>query len=513
MKKIIKSIGCIALCFGIGACTSNFEDYNTNQYQIYHAEPSTLLKSMIETIVNVQQNDSQMQDQMVGALGGYFTLSNRWAGTNFDTFNPSDAWNASLWNTSFEKIYGNFFQIQEATNSSGHFYAMAKLVRAMNMLRVTDSYGPIPYSKVRKGDFYVAYDSQEEVYKSILEDCANAATILYDYHIDTSGNRPLGENDPIYGGDYSKWAKLANAIQLRVSIRVSKAFPTMAKEYGESAINHPAGIIEANEDNALMECGSQTNPYYLAAVNWGDLRVNASIVDYMQGYNDPRISRYFKKSTFKGQSDKYIGMRSGTAGFAKGDVEGYSQPGFEANSQILVFCAAETAFLRAEGSLLGWNMGGLDKDFYNKGVTLSMQQYGLSADEYLKDNKSIPGAHLEDPRGSHLDYKPKTTITIAWEDDASIDVKQERIITQKWIANYPLGLEAWAEYRRTGYPELFPCIDNLSNIVSDNVRGMRRLRFPFTEVQNNSQNYNGGVAHLNGADSEVTDLIWANKNK
>lgn len=511
MKKFIRNIASSVLLLLMG-CTGNFDDYNTNHYQIYVADPPILLKSMIETIVNIQQNDSQMQDQMVGTLGGYFTLSNRWSGTNFDTFNQSDAWNANPWNTPFEKIYGNFFQVQESTNSSGHYYAIARLVRAITMLRVVDCYGPMPYSKVKKGDFYVGYDSQKEVYTNILEDCANAASVLHTYHINTSGNKPLGDNDPLYNGDYEKWAKLANAIRLRVAIRISKALPALARQHAEAAITDQAGIIQTNDDNAMLDCGSQTNPYYLASFNWGDLRVNASIIDYMKGYSDPRMSKYFAKSTFKGHTDQYIGMRSGTATFEKGDVSGYSQPAYDAASKLLVFCAAETAFLRAEGVLKGWAMGGTAKDFYNKGITLSMEQYAVSGENYITDSQSTPGAHVNDPRGSAFNYTPRTKITIAWEEGATEEEKLERIITQKWIANYPLGLEAWAEYRRTGYPELFPCIDNLSTTVTDKVRGMRRLRFPFTEAQNNKSNYTEGVTLLGGPDNETTDMFWAKKN-
>ena len=52
-----------------------------------------LLPTMIDAMMYVQQNNSQMIDQMVGTLGGYFTLTNRWGGQNFDTFNPSADWN------------------------------------------------------------------------------------------------------------------------------------------------------------------------------------------------------------------------------------------------------------------------------------------------------------------------------------------------------------------------------------------------------------------------------------
>ena len=108
MRKYLRNITVgAALLLLAGSCTDKFEEYNTNQYQIHDADPATLMKSMIETIVNIQQNDSQMQDQMVGQLGGYLCCSNTWSGTNFSTFNQSDAWNATPWNTPFEKIYGN----------------------------------------------------------------------------------------------------------------------------------------------------------------------------------------------------------------------------------------------------------------------------------------------------------------------------------------------------------------------------------------------------------------------
>lgn len=512
MKKHLRNITIgTALLIMAGGCTGNFEDYNTNHYQIHQADPATLMKSMIETIVNIQQNDSQMMDQMVGQLGGYLVCSNTWSGTNFGTFNQSDAWNASTWNNNFEKIYGNYFQVQEATNSSGHYYAFARMIRAITMLRVTDCYGPMPYTQVKKGNFYVAYDKQEDVYKNILEDLANAADVLYSYYVESSGATPLGDNDPVFNGNYLNWAKLANSIRLRVAIRISTTYPGMAQENAEVAASHPAGLIESNNDNAMMNCGLQSNPYYLASVSWGDLRVNANIVDYMNGYKDPRMSKYFNTSTFNGYTKEYIGMRIGEASFAKEDVGGYSIPAYVAGSKLMVFCAAETAFLRAEGKLKTWNVGSKNaKDYYEDGIKLSMEQNGVSMpDDYLtSDNK--PTGHNNDPRGSKYNYTLTNTITVGWGSNAEENL--QRIITQKWIANYPLGIEAWAEFRRTGYPELYPSIDNLSNCGVDSKLGMRRLRFPYTEAQNNKSNYETGVSYLGGADNEATNLEWCKKN-
>ena len=74
-----------------------------------------------------------------------------------------------------------------------------------------------------------------------------------------------------------------------------------------------------------------------------------------------------------------------------------------------------------------------------------------------------------------------------------------------------MGLEAWADYRRTGYPELAPSVDDLSNGVVDRIRGARRLSYPYTEKSLNSENYPGAVSLLDGPDNMATDLFWAKK--
>ena len=85
----------------------------------------------------------------------------------------------------------------------------------------------------------------------------------------------------------------------------------------------------------------------------------------------------------------------------------------------------------------------------------------------------------------------------------------ERIITQKWLANFPLGQEAWAEYRRTGYPKLMPVVVNNSGGTVNTERGARRLAYPQEEHLNNLTNYNDAVQMLGGADNMGTDVWWA----
>lgn len=513
IKNIIKiALGAGVLLFTAAGCTDNFEKLNTNQYQIHNADAPTLLQSLIEGLVNIQENDSQMMDQMVGQLGGYFVCSNTWSGANFSTFNQSDNWNSIPWENSFKNVYGNYFKIKKATKSSGHYYAFATLMRAMSMLRVTDIYGPMPYTQVRDGNFYTPYDSEIAVYEAILADLEFAATTLYSYHVESSGHAPLGSKDPVFSGDYSKWAMLANSMRLRVAMRLSTEYPEVAQVNAEKAAAHEAGTLEANGDNAMLSVGGKNNPYHLASVSWGDLRVNANIVDYMKGYKDPRATQYFEYSTFTGISKEYIGMRIGEATFDKKSVSGYSVPKFTEKSSLMIFCAAETAFLKAEAKLRGWNVGSESAQaYYEKGIKLSMDQHGVSMPGDYLTSTNTPVGHENDPRGAKYNYSLESVVTAGWNAADTFEKNLQRIITQKWIANYPLGIEAWAEYRRTGYPELYPVIDNLSPSLVDSKRGMRRLRYPYTEVQNNKVNYQDALNFLKGPDTEATDLGWGKK--
>ena len=191
------------------------------------------------------------------------------------------------------------------------------------------------------------------------------------------------------------------------------------------------------------------------------------------------------------------------------------------NDYVLIFCPSreivEQNFkkLCSYGILDCWNVGSKTaKAYYEDGINLSMEQYQVSATEYMKIDEAPVVSHESDAV-QNATATITNTVSVMWDDSEADNVNGknfQRVITQKWIANYPLGLEAWAEYRRTGYPELYPCIDNLSDCGVSSQRGMRRLSFPYTEAQNNKANYDLGVAELGGADNEATDLKWAKKN-
>ena len=122
------------------------------------------------------------------------------------------------------------------------------------------------------------------------------------------------------------------------------------------------------------------------------------------------------------------------------------KPVIATESPYLWMNAAEITFLRAEGALRGWNMGGDAKSLYEQAITLSFDQYGLTgADAYVADSQNKPQAYT-DPMRTYSVAAPASTITIAWQDgDDKFEANLERIITQKWIAMFPCTVEAWSE--------------------------------------------------------------------
>ena len=183
---------------------------------------------------------------------------------------------------------------------------------------------------------------------------------------------------------------------------------------------------------------------------------------------------------------------------------------------MLIFNAAEVAFLRAEGALKGWTMGGTAEEFYKAGIRLSFNEHGISgADTYIANNTNVPADYVC-PANSAYNYANPCKLPIAWNTENSDKAKEEnleRILTQKMIANFPIGNETWADFRRTGYPAVFPAYNNLSTQGVTKERQQRRLRFSEDEYTSNGDHVTEACSFLsNGQDTDATDLWWAKKD-
>jgi hypothetical protein len=531
--NIFKTLGmAILLCTMalFPSCIDKFESYNTHPThpgpeQMTVAERvGTLFPAMLSLMHNFQENDNQMIEQMIGnQYGGYMAATNNWQGTNFGTFNPPANWVEYPFNKLFSGFYANYLKVREITGGNGYIYAWSNIVKVAVMLRVTDTYGPIPYSKMGGGQLTVEYDNMQDIYHSMITDLTNSVSALTAFTNENKGKaNPMSDFDLIYRGDLSKWIKLANSLKLRMAVRMAKVDTDYAKTAMAEAI--AGGLIESNADNAFVP--TIDNPYRKAAFDWQDLAVSSTLSSYMLGWKDPRISAYMTPA--QNIYFAYAGVNTGIKNIDKNYYGGqqFSKPNFAANSPMLVYCAAETYFLRAEAALRGW-ISGDAKAFYEAGVRISMEQHGVSIGNYLTVT-SNPSWYYDQ---SALDYFEVYSaanggpVTVAWGSAVNDERKLEAIITQKWIANYPLGFEGWCDFRRTGYPRIFPARTNLSSESTGGkvynpgntnpkeiARMAQRLPYPVSEYNGNRKNVEAAVSNfLGGLDEFSTVLWWAKK--
>lgn len=127
-------------------------------------------------------------------------------------------------------------------------------------------------------------------------------------------------------------------------------------------------------------------------------------------------------------------------------------------------------------------------------------------EEYL-DSESKP-IDYKDVFDATCNMKAASSITPKWNDTVGNEEKLERIITQKWLAMYPEGGEAWAEQRRTGYPKLFKVLHNESQGTIDTDIMIRRLPYPSNLATDQPQLYQQLTSALGGADNGGTRLWW-----
>ncbi|MCA5005067.1 SusD/RagB family nutrient-binding outer membrane lipoprotein [Sphingobacterium sp. WQ 366] len=513
----------LAVVFAV-SCTKNFEEYNTHPYNpqdknLTEAERlGTLIPTLISTMHFSQENRSQHTEQFVfGQYGGYFATTNNWNGTNFGTLNPALDWVEVPYKDVMAEFNSNYLKIKEVTNSTGYIYAWVNIIRVASMLRMLDTYGPIPYSKIgESNNDQVPFDSVEDVYKKMFSELDESLAVLNRFILGSTNykNNPMAMYDGVYQGDFAKWVKFANSLKMRMAMRLSNVDATFASAKFLEA--HQAGPIIANTDNAFIP--TQDNPYLKASVEWGDLAISASLSSYMNGYADPRSSKYM--TAISGGS--YRGVRMGIQSINKttfSNANSYSKPAFTKATPLLIFNASEVAFLRAEAALKGWLTGGdaVAKTYYEQGVTLSMSANNVTVGSYLTST-AVP-AQYTSPNLSRSNISVPNRITVSWSDfSTSVNTKLEKIITQKWLANYPYGSESWADIRRTGFPQIYPALDNLSSssfigsINNSYGRMVRRLTYPQSLYRTNNDLVTSAISLLGGDDAGSTDLWWAKKN-
>lgn len=462
-------------------------------------------------------NDYQIPYTLGGAcwIGYMAPAQNKWVGRGFPTF-ALKPWSQYTFNVMAGNAFRNWLDVKKRTTTDPEGFAVAQIIKVAAVHKAADTYGPIPYSKAgQEGSTDAEYDSQEDVYKAMLKELDEAVHTLANGSHDV-----FSKYDIIYEGNYTKWCKFANSLILRLAMRIVYANPTLAKQYAEKALTNPYGVIENTKEAAKLSKGagvSLRNPLVIINGSYNDLRMGAEISSYLKGYNDPRISSYFVKAKNNGIED-YYAVRTNIPSIDDYlSKEKSSSLNVEDATPIYIMKASEVYFLRAEGALRGWNMGGgTAQSYYEKGITTSFEENDLSASQaatYIANSTNVP-ANFVDVLHSEYDTPATSTITIKWETGASnFERNLERIITQKYLAIYPDGQEAWSEYRRTGYPHIFPAVLTATDCDVDG--NLRPTRIPYSndEYVKNLENIKKAVQLLNGADNGATRVWWDKKIK
>jgi hypothetical protein len=507
------------------ACTSNFEEWNTDPNKVPDDKLVGLMKvgtffptMELDVIPTSDEgaNEYQRAQNLVGDMhSGYVTPIGQWNFPNATQYSLDyDKWNDVAFQVAFTKVMPAWKQIRDnAAEKFPEAYAVAQILKVAAMHRITDIYGPLPYLKFGGTEEKTPYDSQEDIYKSFFTDLNAAINELQEYIIQHPGAKPLAKYDLVYGGDFNQWLKFANSLKLRLAMRCVYTDLTIEgktpQQLAEEAV--ATGVITDNTDNAALKSTNGISVYNPWQVIWDmyeDVRMSANMESILKGYGDTRIEKYFQKSSY----NDYNGAILGNYIYNKDPYIKLSSPAIYTNSPVQWMCASEIYFLRAEGAIRGWNMGGTAKEMYETGVQSSFAQWGASIGSYLTDKTSKPASFKAQSGAGSSKTTPASSITIAWNEGDGFETKLERIITQKWIAMYPEGQEAWSEVRRTGYPKLFTTAYNYSNGKVD-ASGPRRLPYPSTEYSNNGEELDKALqTWLGNNDYGKTKLWWDKKN-
>ena len=474
-SNIFHTMLLLVFLISVSACT------NTSKFLDVNVNPNTPSKSTVElTLPTAQMNTAYSLGNQYQITGGFwaqywtqgptanqYNNLDRYAVTASD-FNVERPWSALYAGAlaDYQYVIDEATKTPEIAKTKGNHAAIAKLMQAYTFQLLTDLYGDIPFSEALKGEKNPAprFDSQETVYNGLIKLIEEGTAVINEdteYHPDAE--------DLIFHGDMHLWKKFANTLKLKVYMRLSKVKPAFAQA-GIAALA-TAEFLETGED-AKIDFTTTTynrNPLNTTfpALGTGNILASSTSIQYLNSTNDPRVGAFYKQATSGNNRNTYVGLRQGegksvvypstvlaTDWSSSGDlVTGQTAP-------VIFISAAESYFLRAEAAVRGWLGGGNAKALYESGIKASFTRLGVQG----------ATAFIAQP-------------SIAFPEGGSTNDKIKAIITQKWVAmNGSQTIEAWTEWRRTGYPD-FLMVSTYNQTAG---KMPQRLPYPSSEVTRNA---------------------------
>lgn len=507
MKKIILLLLIVA---GFGACDDGFAEMNVNP-----TKPTQLPPGYKLIAAQMYSGGTSYVATLFYNVGVAMPLvqqinctTYRWEYTKSQDFRFWEEQYANSIKGVVDLVHG--IETAEEGPFKATDLAVANVMKVLAFSRLTDTYGDIPYFEAGKGYIegvrFPKYDKQEDIYADMLRILEESSAVLKN-----SEGSSYGSFDVFFGGDPSKWHKFSNSLMLRLAMRMVKVDDAAAKNWAEKAI--AGGVMESNDDTAYLVYeevagyggvfGPTINPISRSfASRFGNqVKLSDTFVNFMKERNDPRLS--VLSSTTQGETDfdLQVGQanidRSRTADNSKpnmkifGGLVGWSWFRSEGNYDAPFFFQtyAEVELMLAEAAYR-WGLGGGSvEEHYNNGVTASMTY--LSLYENSANTQSGEATIPQEAINTYLTANP----LVAGEE-------LKMIGEQYWVASFPNGIESWANWKRSGYPELAP----VAHDFSETDGGIpRRFTYPNSERANNPDNLQEAVDRQGDG---MTDRVW-----
>lgn len=475
MKNIFKSWSLAAitgLMVVTTACDTDFEETNT--------DPNS------PTEISVDLQLGYIERTLVNEVHNYFAAgecASDWPQhISKPIYNDADRYYPRLgsinnfWTIMYASVIADANEMYnlavEAENPAVQGAALT--LQAIAYQYLTDAFGSIPMSdaiKGEEGNFNATYDSQEQVYTQIFAMLDEAIASFQ-----AGGSINAGQ-DLMYGGDTSKWLKLATSIKFRAMMRISDTSLFSASEL-QSLVNS-GNLITTNADNAFISFETiatpNANPFYAIVLDGrtGEWCMGEALVEFMKTANDPRLAVYANPNDsgeYRGKPAGYI--NPGSAGYATGTVSEIGDAFMAADAPLQIINAAQVNLLLADAAASGY-IGGAAADYFSAGVASSLTQHGLSA----------------------------TSFTPSYQGPQSIG-------EQLWVSTFMQGYETWAEWRRTDIPGDLPlAVDPQPGVNSIPTR----YTYPNDEISLNASNVNAALEEQN-IDDALTAKVWWDVN-
>ncbi|PMD90131.1 SusD/RagB family nutrient-binding outer membrane lipoprotein [Siphonobacter sp. BAB-5405] len=485
MKKYILSLLTLGLL--TTACTTGFEELNTDPNRIDRVTPGSLVTPIVygmSTYFTVRNSDFTNQLMQVS-----LPYAQNSEGYGVHHYNVSETAGNGTWNTCYTWLR-NVREMKEAAEiyQQPIYQAVATTLEAYIVGILTDSFGDIPYTEAlnaEEGLSQPVFDEQKQVYATLITKL-EAANKTYK----ESGT--MVGNDLLYGNDKSKWQKFNNSLLLRMLLRTSKKSDFTSFERLKAILANPSEypIFTSNADAALVKITGLA-PYDYA---WGRRQdytnaeaMSAFFIDLLNELEDPRRPLFMttarRVENGKETNIGYKGIVSGhnpTRNELKVDYEPstpnadlmvHTTLGTEIIEVIMSY--AEVEFIKAEVALQTGDQAAA-KTAYEKGVAAAITQWKGGV---------FPATYFNNPK-------------------AAFNGTLEQVLTQKYLALFFNDYQQWFEYRRTGFPKL----PKTQYMLHD---GVMPTRFMYhNDVRRfNPQNYKVAAERI-GGDNVMTKVWW-----